>query len=255
MRKKKKNSFPVKPALLLGAAALLLLTSTVGSTRAALTYYSDNYAAEVSMSSIGVSLLENGTRISSRDYLENGEWTETQGELLTNMLADGEKFAPGKAYREWLSVENSGSIDSYVRVIITKSWQDENGNKNTTLDPNLIELALTSNSGWMLYEDEDADYSDERMVLYYTRALAPGQETPSLSETIRINPAIADDVTVTRDDDGTTRYEYKYDGYSFCLEAEVDAVQTHNAVDAIKSAWGVDVTVTDDDGGTITGIN
>ncbi|WP_300773579.1 hypothetical protein, partial [uncultured Desulfovibrio sp.] len=79
MRKKKKNSFPVKPALLLGAAALLLLTSTVGSTRAALTYYSDNYAAEVSMSSIGVSLLENGTKISSRDYLENGEWTETQG--------------------------------------------------------------------------------------------------------------------------------------------------------------------------------
>ena len=38
MKKRKKNSFPVKPALLLGAAALLLLSSTVGSTRAALTY-------------------------------------------------------------------------------------------------------------------------------------------------------------------------------------------------------------------------
>lgn len=35
----------------------------------------------------------------------------------------------------------------------------------------------------------------------------------------------------------------KYDGYSFNLDAEVDAVQTHNAKAAIKSAWGVDVSV------------
>ena len=35
----------------------------------------------------------------------------------------------------------------------------------------------------------------------------------------------------------------RYDGYSFQVEAEVDAVQTHNAQDAIKSAWGVDVDV------------
>ena len=36
---------------------------------------------------------------------------------------------------------------------------------------------------------------------------------------------------------------YAYDGYNFQLEAEADAVQTHNAQDAIKSAWGVDVDV------------
>ena len=28
---------------------------------------------------------------------------------------------------------------------------------------------------------------------------------------------------------------------------EIDAVQTHNAVEAIKSAWGVDVTINDND--------
>ena len=47
----------LKPALLLSASAALLLLSTVGSTRAALTYYSENYAVEVTVSSIGVSLL------------------------------------------------------------------------------------------------------------------------------------------------------------------------------------------------------
>lgn len=39
--KKNKILFPKKVALLLGAAAVLLLGSTVGSTRAALTYYSE----------------------------------------------------------------------------------------------------------------------------------------------------------------------------------------------------------------------
>lgn len=73
--KKKKKSFPKKPALVLTAAALLLVGSTVGSTRAALTYYSENYSAQMNMQSIGVSLLENDKVVSSRDYvpaIDNG---------------------------------------------------------------------------------------------------------------------------------------------------------------------------------------
>ena len=31
---------------------------------------------------------------------------------------------------------------------------------------------------------------------------------------------------------------YVYDNVAFQIEAQVDAVQTHNASDAIKSAWG-----------------
>ena len=99
--------------------------------------------------------------------------------------------------------------------------------------------------------DESETYSDERIVLYYTHAVPPEGVTEALSDAIRIDPQIAQYVTVNEEGE----YEYIYDGYSFCLEAEVNAVQTHNAADAIKSAWGVDVTVTDDDGGTITSVN
>ena len=70
--------------------------------------------------------------------------------------------------------------------------------------------------------------------------------TPALSDTIRINPSIAKDVT-KHVDGYTITYTYKYDGYTFHVDAEVDAVQTHNAKDAIKSAWGVDVNVSDDE--------
>ena len=86
--KKKKNRFPKKTALLLGAAALLLLGSTVGSTRAALTYYSENYVAGVEMSSIGITLLENDQTISKRNYDKNGEWMveKEERELLQEKM-------------------------------------------------------------------------------------------------------------------------------------------------------------------------
>ena len=242
--KKKKKSFPKKPALVLTAAALLLVGSTVGSTRAALTYYSENYSAQMNMQSIGVSLLENDKVVSSRDYVSNNEWKGTsEGELLTDLLGKDDTFTPGKKYNEAINVKNSGTIDTFVRVIITKSWQDKEGKKNTTLSPDLIELNFLTDNGWQIAKDQS---TTERTVLYYTKAVATGDSTPALSDTIRINPSIAKDVT-KHVDGYTITYTYKYDGYTFHVDAEVDAVQTHNAKDAIKSAWGVDINVSDDE--------
>ena len=242
--KKKKKSFPKKPALVLTAAALLLVGSTVGSTRAALTYYSENYSAQMNMQSIGVSLLENDKVVSSRDYVSNNEWKGTsEGTLLTNLLGKDETFTPGKKYNEAISVKNSGTIDTFVRVIITKSWQDEEGNKYTNLSPDLIELNFLTANGWQVAK---AQSTKERTVLYYTKAVAAGDTTPALSDTLRIDPKIATEVEKTVKDK-TITYTYKYNGYTFHIDAEVDAVQTHNAKDAIKSAWGVDVNVSDDE--------
>ena len=108
------KKFPKKSILLLSASAILLVGSTVGSTRAALTYYSENYVAGVELSSIGVSLLENGEIVSSRDYLDNGKWQgEAEGTLLDGFVEKNGKIVPGKKYDEVLSVKNSGNIDSY----------------------------------------------------------------------------------------------------------------------------------------------
>ena len=230
--KKKKKSFPKKSALLLTASALLLIGSTVGSTRAALTYYSENYSAQIEMQSIGVSLLENGDVVSSQDFTSKNQQEVKDGELLTGLLGKNEKFAPGKKYKEELSVQNSGNIDTFVRVILTKSWQDKEGKKNTTLSPDLIELNFLTANGWVV---ADQQTTDERTVLYYTKAVKAGDTTPALSDVEK---------TVK---DNTITYTYKYGDYTFHIDAEVDAVQTHNAKDAIKSAWGVDVNVSDDE--------
>ena len=119
MKKKKKKALKT-PFLLFGVSAVLLLLSTVGSTRAALTYYSENYEMRIDISSIGVSLVENGDVVSYRNYVNN-EWREETGELLTKLLAEDETLVLGRKYPEVLSVRNSGSIDSYVRVILYRS--------------------------------------------------------------------------------------------------------------------------------------
>ena len=128
-------------------------------------------------------------------------------------------------------------------MIITKSWQDEEGKKYTELSPDLIELNFLTDNGWQVARDQS---TTERTVLYYTKAVTAGDTTPALSDTLRINPSIASDVTKS-EKGKTITYTYKYNGYTFHIDAEVDAVQTHNAKDAIKSAWGVDVNVSDDE--------
>lgn len=235
----------IKPIAFLAAAVCLLSFSAVGSARAALIYYSDNYAAQVTVSNIGVTLTENGTKIGYRDYThKNDTWDEKEGTLLANLLAEGETLEPGREYQERLAVTNSGTIDTYVRVIIKKSWVDKDG-KDTTLSPELIDLHFAGN-GWII--DENAS-TRERTVLYYTKSIAAGESSGDITDTLRIDPAIAGKVkeTVTEKDGyQTITTAYEYDGYSFCLEAEADAVQTHNAADAIKSAWGVDVNISSD---------
>lgn len=248
--KKKIKSFLLKPAFLLSAAAVLLAASALGSAQAALTYYSENYSAQMNISSIGVSLMENGKRISYRDYEHQGDsWNEGQGRLLEHLLDDEkeEKIIPGKEYTEQISVSNSGDIDTYVRVILYKDWENPNGRRDTSLSPNLIDLKLNLGKKWVV--DEKAS-TTERTVLYYTNILPAGQSTGNLSKTLKINSDIASEAkeTVSVNEQGykTITTEFAYDGYQFNLTAEVDAVQTHNAQDAIKSAWGVDVNIAAD---------
>jgi hypothetical protein len=137
-------------------------------------------------------------------------------------------------------------MDQYARVAIRRYWADEEtGEKKTALDPDLIELNLTD-SGWI--EDENAS-TDERIVLYYSRILAPGETAPLFADSLVIDPSVANLVTEQRTGSGgytTITTPYDYDGARFVLDVEADAVQTHNAAEAIRSAWGVDVHVAED---------
>ena len=61
-RRTKRIPTALHTAALFGLAMGCLGFSAVGSTRAALTYYSETYTAQIDVQSIGVSLMENGVR-------------------------------------------------------------------------------------------------------------------------------------------------------------------------------------------------
>ena len=255
---------PKTTVVAFGMAVALVLFSSIGGTRAALTYFSETYASRVQMSNIGVTLQEKGQHdedfkaVSKRDYSDasNGTWSENTGALLEGMLTKGEDLKLGKKYKEELRVQNTGDINQYVRVSIYKYWVDgkvEKGQepvKFPNLDPSLIELNLVNIAGqeggsgrWLL--DEEAS-TKERTVLYYSEVLEAEEPTDPFTDTVKINDNIASKVTqtVTKKDGYTTiKTTYDYDGVGFCVEAKVDAVQDHNAEDAIWSAWGRRVTV------------
>lgn len=262
----KKNAAK-KPMLLLALAAVLLLASTIGSTQAALIYHSENYSAEVTVSNIGVSLLENGDMINYRNYAENGNWMKPEDtestRLMEDLLGTDTKVIPGKAYSEELKVKNTGAIDSYVRVILTKYWvdpqgnkaaywEDEEGNKGSKLDLNYIQLIPSDSTKWM--KDTEAS-SAEREIYYYSEILPAVSEEDGVTEemtvsdalisTVKIDPQVAKELIQTTDKNNIITYVYKYDGYKFVVEAEVQAIQTHNAQEAIKGIWGVDAAITD----------
>lgn len=243
-------------------AAVPLIFGGIGSARAALTYYSDTYASQVSMRNIGVELNENGKTVSMRTFDANTAdglvWNEGTGHLLNYMNAPEFNLELGKKYDEVLTATNSGEIDQYVRVTIYKYWLDGKGEvvqaadvaKSHSISPELINVHYTNVDNGIWIEDTSAR-TIERQVFYYHKVLPKGATTEALTESISISPdfmnyvnttssesTVVDDVTGTT----TTYKEFDYDGdYTFVLRADVDAVQTHNAYPAIKSAWGVNV--------------
>ena len=241
-------------------AALLLLASVVGGPQAALSYYSDTYLARLAASDIGVTLVENDQKVAWRDYEGGNSWNErtwtrdgqeNSAELLSNLLPQGETFQVGREYAENLAVQNTGTITQYVRVSLLKYWEDADGNKVNTVSPDLIRLGLNTErmadgSAWLLDEDSS---TKERTVLYYNRPLASGETTHDFCKTVSVDGSIASKVTQTeqKNADGTTTITttYDYNGLRFCLEANVYAVQEHNVVDAIHSAWGRNMTISD----------
>ncbi len=241
--------------LLAAVSSLLLVGSVVGSARAALLYYSEDYVAQMDVKSIGVSLVENGDSISWRDYLHKDDaWNQDSGVLLSNLLAKGETLVLNKKYKEELSVRNSGTIDEYVRVTVNRYWVEQepdtgeaSGNKRMDLDPALIQVHFPEENGWLV---DPKSSTNERTVLYYHKILKSGETSPLFADTISINDKVAQIVSKeqTTDENGYTIIKsiYEYDGVQFMLQADVDAVQTHNAREAIGSAWGVEASIAED---------
>ena len=256
---KKLRRSPVMTGLLFIFAVILLFAGTVGGTQAALQVYSTDYLSAINLDHIGVTLFENGEDVSHHNYgtTAGAGFTpeaDAHGSLILNDLGTDTSFLIGKKYDCRIHAQNTGTINQYVRVTIYKYWVDpeepSNGKgwylgeestkiTNTAYDPALIELSYNgseyNNANWI--KDTDSS-TPEREIYYYRGMLVPEGETYPLFTHLAISSDVAKTPLVTTIGD-TTYYTYAYDGLGFVVKAEVDAVQTHHAGKAIRSAWGL----------------
>ena len=254
---------PVVTGLLFLLAVVLLFAGSMGGTQAALQVFSEDYISAFDLKHIGITLYENGTAVSFRNYGDaaaSGFTEEQDGNLVLKDLDGDTAFQIGKKYPFKIWCENSGTIEQYLRVIIHKYWVevgkdeelDQNGwfhglssNTRKLLDnekhnPATIRLGYNGSEGYntSAWVKDPNSSTDEREIYYYIGKLPVGGKTAPLFDTLWIDPSVAKTVVKTVNGNVTT-YTYAYDGYGFVVQAETDAVQTHHARAAIRSAWGL----------------
>ena len=244
---KKWLSSPAVTTVLFVLAAGLILFGGINGAQAAPRILSTFYGAQVELDDIDVALTETNTDVIPSQAIEvHGDGTaDDHVPLLQNLVPEGEDFQVGRTYTEKLAVRNTQNakndegttsegriIKEYVRVTVYKYWVRKNADGTFTkaldLDPDYIKLHFVTDNGWT--EDKDSSTS-ERTVLYWGDIVYPmGNEeglpsdTDYFTDTLTIDPAAIKNPA--------------YKNAIFRVEAVVDAVQTHNADDAMMSAWG-----------------
>lgn len=243
-----------KPLVVLAIGVLLLLGSSVGATRAAVIYQDNAREVDFRTSNLEVNLLE-GINVNNVNTITNGGALKFPG-----IPEDGINI--GQKYSESIVAKNSSDkFNEYIRVKVRKYWgitvgEGDNAvvEKNTALDPELIELSVKE--GWFKNE---AEHTPEMDVYYYTKPVAAGSSvefidgvtiSDTVTRVVETEPSTKDGASIT----GTIHNVYLYDNAQFFVEVELDAVQSHNGAQAIYGAWGVKAECDAVDDGKITNI-
>lgn len=235
-KSKKKITAPIIALL---ATAFVLVLAMAGTAQAALDKQSSEYETKIELSSLSVGLTE------------NGQSREGDNTLLTDLLKQNGKketdFAFGYYYKDDLAAKNLGATSEYVRISVNKYWLNEDGTKATDLNPGFIELDWAD--GWVMANGKKpaSTVGQEQTVIYSTAPLDVSA-SKTFIKGLRISPDVLEKASVekvNKEDEGEVYYVttyYTYKDKKFAIDIEVASVQTHNASEASKSAWGVDVT-------------
>lgn len=256
----KKKRLSKRTMALLVAAALLFTGGAVTGTRAALNIQSDYYRAHFYLNHLQIHLIENGEDVCGRaghtNDLNGGN--KTTGELATALKYEHKvgkdevlgSVEPGKAYKEEIAAQNGSDIDEFVRVTVRKYWMEPAADgsmvKSSTLRPDRIQLMYGGKPGYNTgaWAENASERTAESSTYYYRTDLSSGETSALLFDQLKIDAALADlgQMKTTESKEGNKTvytYSYQYDGATFYIEADVQAIQTHNINDAIKSQWGV----------------
>ena len=164
-----------KRVLLMGLAAVMVMGAVVGGSLAA-----------------GQASAENPVTAPLTAATLNIEWTGGESDPVVLTVTDKALMPADKInVKDGYKVDNTGSVDSYIRVTVTKYWADADG-KTTDLDAANIELGLNS-ADWIKAEKLFEGNSGETEVYYYKYPVPAGQSTSELLKTIGIPASLTNE--------------------------------------------------------------
>lgn len=200
-----------KKVLLMGLAAVMVMGAVVGGSLAA-----------------GQASTENPVTAPLAAATLNIEWTGGKSDPVTLAVTDKTLMPADEIeVKDGYKVDNTGSVDAYIRVTVTKYWADGKG-KTTDLAAENIELGLNSED-WLQAESLFEGNSNETEVYYYKYPVPAGQSTSELLESIGIPADLTNDYA-----DKTVKLEAVADGVQF---AGADAADLNAS--GILASWGV----------------
>ena len=259
------KKFKTSKILLLALGIVLIAAGAMGAfavTASGLPFESDDYTATFYMNHLQIHLLENGKDVCDGQNTINGS-AKITGQLAKDLGASGKtlgKADPGRVYKEEIAARNGQNVPVYVRMTVRKYWVKANadgteGDKTPDLSPSQIHLTYGADdynsTNWFINPEES---TSESATYYYRHQLDSSADTEPLFSRLMIDGSLLSDKYMTAEESKdestgvtTITYTYTYDGYAFIIKADVQAIQTHNANDAIHSQWGV-TNVTESDG-------
>lgn len=200
-----------KKVLLMGLAAVMVMGAVVGGSLAA-----------------GQASAENPVTAPLAAATLNIEWTGGKSDPVTLEVTDKALMPADEIeVKDGYKVDNTGNVDAYIRVTVTKYWADGKG-KTTDLAAENIELGLNS-ADWLQAESLFEGNSNETEVYYYKYPVPAGQSTSELLESIGIPADLTNDYA-----DKTVKLEAVADGVQF---AGADAADLNAS--GILASWGV----------------
>ena len=166
------------------------------------------------------------------------ELMEGKTEEGTQTLSDGtvvlDNVSPGATIDKQLYVENVKESPSYIRVTLTKYWEDADGVKLPEKAAEQIIVDPLDETNWIVQRDKA---NDEVIYMYYKAPIETGEVTTNFLNQVKIAQSGAD-------------LDNSYTNLKAKVDVEVDAIQQYAAQDAILAEWGLEVAF--DQNGMIT---
>ena len=164
--------------------------------------------------------------------INNKAVAQTDGSISISLIENGKET-------QTLLSEITGSIKyNYNYDEEIKAKNTGSAKVDRKLDTDYIDLNLNNSSSWL---ESYSEHTNEQTVLYYRYAIEPGTETEALSDVISFNQEINNAVQ-KNDNEDKIELIYLYEGKSFVLEVNFEAIEAENAqAAAAEKGWRSDI--------------